>query len=282
MFLLGGLGGLGLVGVTGVGVLTDVLPGGRQLRDLLGLTGPDGEIPDVPAGPVTVERVRSSARGRVVHLVVMRPAGVRADLPVCLALHGRGAGAQSFLDLGMPRFLTAAVRAGVPPFAVVAVDGGDSYYVAREPADDPLRMLVAELPVWLAERGLPRTAGAFGISMGAFGVLRLAREQDLAAVAAVGPALFRDWAEAKGRNVFRDERQWAANEPLRHTAELGGVPLGVWCGTDDPFVDAARLLADRTAPEIEDIGPGTHEDGYFLRVLPDVIQFIGDRIDQSG
>lgn len=276
------LGGAGLVAAAGAGVLTDVLPGGRQARELLGLTGPDGEIPDVPAGPVTVERVRSPARGRDVHLVVMRPAGAPVNLPVCLALHGRGADAQSFLGMGVPRFLTAAVRAGVPPFAVVAVDGGDSYYVAREPADDPLRMLVAELPAWLAERGLSPPAGAFGISMGAFGVLRLAREQDFTAVAVIGPALFRDWAEAKGRNAFRNERQWAANEPLRHTTEIAGVPLGVWCGTDDPFVDAARQLVDRARPETVAIGPGTHEDGYFRRVLPDVIQFIGDRIDQSG
>lgn len=271
-----------MAGVAGAGVLTDVLPGGRQLRDLLGLTGPDGAIPDVPAGPVTVERVRSSARGRIVHLVDMRPAGAPANLPVCLALHGRGADARSFVGMGVPQFLTAAVRAGVPPFAVVAVDGGDSYYVARAPADDPLRMLVTELPAWLAERGLPVPAGAFGISMGAFGVLRLAREQDLGAVAVIGPALFRDWAEAKGRDVFRDERQWAANEPLRHTAEIAGVPLGVWCGTDDPFVDAAHQLVDRTEPETAAIGPGTHEDGYFRRVLPAVIQFIGHRVDQSG
>ena len=271
-----------MVAAAGAGVLTDVLPGGRQARELLGLTGPDGEIPDVPPGPVTVERVRSQARGRDVHLVVMRPAGVRANLPVCLALHGRGADARSFVSMGVPRFLTAAARAGVPPFAVVAVDGGDSYYVARAPQDDPLRMLVTELPAWLAERGLPRPAGAFGISMGAFGVLRLAREQDLDAVAVIGPALFRDWAEAKGRNVFRDERQWAANEPLRHTTEIAGVPLGVWCGTDDPFVDAARELVDRTRPETAAIGPGTHEDGYFRRVLPDVTQFMGVRIEQSG
>jgi S-formylglutathione hydrolase FrmB len=269
------LGGLGAVALAGAGVLTDVLPGGRQVRGLLGLTGPDGEIPDVPAGPVSVDRVRSSARGRDVDLVVVRPAGAARELPVCLALHGRSVGARWFLDLGVPKFLTAALRAGVPPFAVVAVDGGDSYYVARDPADDPLRMLVTELPAWLAERGLAAPVGAFGISMGAFGVLRLARERDLRAVAVAGPALFRSWAEAKSRNVFRDERQWAANEPLRHVGEIADVPLGVWCGTDDPFADAARELADRADPQIAAIGPGTHEDGYFLRVLPDMIRFVG-------
>jgi pimeloyl-ACP methyl ester carboxylesterase len=275
-FLVGGLG-VGAAAVTGV--LTDVLPGGRRLRDLLGLTGPDGEVPDVPAGPVTVERVRSAARGQDIDLVIMRPAGAPKRLPVCLALHGRGDRARSFVDMGIPRFLTAAVQNGARPFAVAAVDGGGTYFVARDEKDDPQRMLVEELPAWLDERGLPSPTTAFGISMGCFGALRFARtRQDLRAVAVISPALFRDWSEAKTRNAFRDEQQWAANEPLRHTNDLKGTTLGVWCGTDDPFVDAARELIDRTHPKVAAIGPGTHESGYFRRVTPDVMHFIGQSV----
>lgn len=232
------LGGLGAAVATGAGVVTGVLPGGPSLRRALGWTGPDGVVPDVPAAPVEIDRVRSAARGRDVDLVLVRPGGASATLPVCLALHGRGVGARSFLDLGLPRFLTAALRSGVPPFAVVAVDAGDSYYVAREPADDPRRMLAEELPGWLAERGLPPPAGLLGISMGAFGA-------------------------------------------LRHTAGLADVPLGVWCGTEDPFIDSARELIDRTRPEIATISAGAHDDGYFRRVMPDMLRFVGPRIDQS-
>lgn len=247
--------------LAGAGMVTDVLPGGPALRRFLGMTGPDGEIPGVPAGPATVEPVRSAARGTDVDLVVMRPADAPADLPVCLALHGRGGRARSYLDMGMPKFLTAA-RAD---FAVVAVDGGDTYYI-----DDALRMLRDELPRWLADRDLPAPTAALGISMGAFGALRYARERELRAVAVAGPALFRSWAEASTRNVFRDERHWAANEPLRHPPD---VQLGIWCGTEDPFVDAARELADRTGAQAN-IGPGAHEGGYFLRVLPDLLRFV--------
>jgi hypothetical protein len=114
-------------------------------------------------------------------------------------------------------------------------------------------------------------------------VLRFARgRSDLGAVGVIGPALFRSWADAQGRDAFRDERQWADNEPLRHTDELAEVPLGVWCGTDDPFVDSARQLIGRVRPQVADIGPGTHDGGYFLRVMPDVMRFIGHRIGQSG
>lgn len=276
-FLFGGLG-VGAAAVTG-GVLTDVLPGGTRLRGFLGLNGPDGTVPDVPPGPVTVERVRSVARGRDVDLAIMRPAGVTARLPVCLALHGRGLDAKSLVDMGFPRFLTAAARAGAPPFAMAAVDGGETYFVARDEKDDPQRMLVEEVPAWLDARGLPAPTAAYGISMGAFGALRYARNRpDLRVVAVIGPALFRSWADASSRNVFRDERQWAANEPLRHTGDIVGDRLGVWCGTDDPFVGAARELVDRTRPKIAAIGPGAHEGGYFLRVTPEMVQFIGQSI----
>lgn len=269
--LFGGIGGVGLA--AGAGVLTDVLPGGARFRGWLGLNGADGHVPDVPGGPVQVERLRSAARGRDVDLVVMRPAGAPADLPVCLALHGRGASARSFVDIGIPRFLTAAVRDGVRPFVVVAVDGGDRYYVPDR-GDDPIGMLDREVPRWLAERGLPSPTAGFGISMGCFGLLRWARGQDLNGLGVVGPALFRRWDDAKDR--FSSEQAWAADEPLLHTADIEGIPLGVWCGTDDPFVDSARQLADRVKPAVLDIGPGAHDEGYFLRVMPDVIRFVGD------
>jgi hypothetical protein len=172
--------------------------------------------------------------------------------------------------MGTPKFLTAA---GPPRFVVVAVDCGDGYFVAKG-GDDPLRMLTDDVPEWLAQRGLPAPTAALGISMGAFGALRLARDVDLRVVAVAGPALFRGWDEARTRNAFRDERHWAANEPLRHPPD---VPLGIWCGTEDPFVDAARELADRTGAHA-DIGPGAHEGGYFLRVLPDMLRFVGGKL----
>ena len=268
-FLVGGVSVAGAGVLAGAGVVTDVLPGGPALRRALGMTGPDGQIPDAPAGPATTERVRSAARGRDVDLVVMRPADAPERLPVCLALHGRGGSARSYLAMGTPRFLTAATRNGVPPFAVVAVDGGDTYYV-----DGALRMLRDELPGWLDERDLPAPTAALGISMGAFGALRYARERALRGVAVAGPALFRSWQEAQTRHVFRDERHWAANEPLRHPPR---VPLAIWCGTEDPFVDAARDLAARTGARA-DIGPGAHDGGYFLRVFPGMLRFAGARL----
>ena len=283
--LLGALG-LTVAGTaTGAAMVSDHVPGAASLRRVVGNTGPDGTVPNVPPAAVTVDRVRSSARGRDVDLVIMRPAGSDPDgpppaaLPVCLLLHGRGGTARGFVNFGIPRVLAAAVRDGVPPFAIAAVDCGDRYFLKHD-GDDPLRMLLDEVPGWLTDRGLDgSTMAALGISMGSSGALCLARyRKGLRAVAVASPALFRRWSDAKKRNAFGDERQWQAYEPLRHTDELAGVPLGVWCGTEDPFIDSARELITKTHPEIGAITRGEHAGGYWLRVLPDMMRFIGKHI----
>jgi S-formylglutathione hydrolase FrmB len=234
--------------------------------------------PPAPSEPVTVEAVHSPARNANVQLITMRPAGVGGRIPVCLALHGRGSSAQTFLDLGVPEFLNQAVAAGVKPFGVVSVDGGDTYWVAKKPEDDPQKMLVEDVPTWLSNRGFGAPFAALGISMGGYGALNYARTPGLNAVAAISAAMFLTWAEAKTRNAFTDERSWQATEPLRNTDKLGEVQLGVWCGTSDPFITQARQLIDKTHPKVAAIGPGEHADPYWRRVFPDVLRFIGESV----
>jgi dienelactone hydrolase len=276
--LLGGLG-IGLIGATaGAGAITDVLPGGPALRRVTGMTDPAGTVPDVPPGQVTVDRVHSSARGRDVDLIVMRPAGIASALPVCLLLHGRGGTARGYTDQGLPRFLTAAVESGVPPFAMAAVDCGDGYFLNHD-GDDAMRMLIEEVPGWLADRGLPEPMAALGFSMGGWGALCLARKRrNLRAVALASPALFQRWSDARTRKVFRDERHWRAYEPLQHIDALTGTPIGLWCGTEDPFVDAAREFIAKARPEVRAISPGAHDSAYWFRVLPDIMRFVGTHL----
>lgn len=231
---------------------------------------------------VRAESIRSEARGRDVRLVTVRPPGnPDADLPVCLALHGRGATAQQILDTYLPDRLAAAVAAGVPPFAVAAVDGGDTYWHALTAGDDPLRMLTAELPGWLAERGLAAATGGapravLGISMGCFGALRYARARgDLAAAAVLSPALFRTWGDASVRHAFRDRADWAANEPLLHLKALRGLPIGVWCGDADPFLPVARTLGRGASDAALHVAPGDHSMDYWRTVTPAALRFLG-------
>ncbi|TCO56754.1 enterochelin esterase-like enzyme [Actinocrispum wychmicini] len=268
--MFGGVG-VGVLGLAGVGVLTDVLPGGPRARRFLGLTGPVGKIPDVPAGPTATTRLASKARGALVNVVTMAPDGFTAEkLPKCVALHGYGGDANWMVSLGMPQFLTAAVRAGVQPFAVVSVDGGNNYWVEYN-GDDPQRMLTEELG---------QLDAAMGISMGAFGALCFARRRpSLKAVAVASPSLFPNWADVQKRGTrFASEQRWEDEEPLRHTDLITETPLGVWCGTEDPTLEAAHSLIAQTHPARTAITSGAHEDAYWRRILPEMLAFVGERI----
>ncbi|TDP97297.1 S-formylglutathione hydrolase FrmB [Labedaea rhizosphaerae] len=235
-------------------------------------------MPPARAGePLVIDVQRqSAARGRGVRVIAMFPGDRVERLPVVLALHGRGATAGFFLDLGVPAMLAAAVEDGVAPFAVLAVDGGDSYWVAGDPGDDPQKMLADEVPGWLAEFGLIESpSGAFGISMGAYGALNYVRAVPGPPSAAVlSPALFTDWAQARARHVFASEGQWAATEPLRHLDDLQGA-LGVWCGTSDPFLPAAKELVAGGRTSVDEFTSGGHDPAYWRSVLPDALRFLG-------
>lgn len=230
--------------------------------------------------PVTVERIRSMSRRTEVELVIIRPEDAEPNLPVCLALHGRDARANQFVELDVPKILNSLVNyQGTPPFAVVAIDGGDSYWVARDEEDDPQLMLTDEVPKWLGERGLASNPFAvLGISMGGYGALNYAANLNNPAVAVISPALFLSWPEAATRDAFADEAHWRRTDPLQNLSKVSGVPMGVWCGDDDPFIDGARLLIERAKPAVGEIEPGDHEPSYWRKVLPDALKFVGTRI----
>ena len=241
-----------------------------------------------PDAAVSVEWVRSTARNRSVRLVVTSPAGVdRADLPLCVGLHGLGGNALWWGDPGMRRYLGAAWASGVPPFAVAALDGGDNYWHPYRPDDDPMRMLLDELPTWMTERGVGRsTAGvpalAAGVSMGGAGALmyaraRVQRQVPVKAVAAMSPGLFVDWRVAATR-PFAGHADWAANDPLRFYPELAGTPTGIWCGDRDAFAEPVRRYIALARPQYSRISPGRHDGAYYATILPQVVAFLGQHV----
>jgi S-formylglutathione hydrolase FrmB len=229
---------------------------------------------------VTTERVRSISRRTEVELVIIRPEDAPPELPVCLALHGRGESANMFVELGVPDMLTSVVNyQGAPPFAVVAVDGGDNYWVARDPEDDPQLMLSDDIPKWLDERGLVTSPFAvLGISMGGYGALNYASNLRSPTVAVISPAVFLSWPEAESRDVFANERRWRETDPLQNLSKFTGVPIGMWCGESDPFIDGARELSEAAKLEVAEFEPGGHDAAYWRKVLPEALKFVGGRI----
>lgn len=84
-------------------------------------------------------------------------------------------------------------------------------------------------------------------------------------------------------NAFSDSRQWARYAPLRHLSALpGGHRLGVWCGREDPFYSAARTLAEHNRAEVAKFDHGAHTVGYWRRVVPDALRFIGRRLNDPA
>ena len=285
--LLGGtLGVAGLAGVSALAACTTEGPAPAAQRV---------PVPTVAPSPrdavATVEWVRSAARGRSVRLVVVAPPGVdRGALPVCLGLHGLGGNATWWADAGTRRTLGAGWAEGVAPFVLAAVDGGDNYWHPVRAGDDPRRMLLDELPGWLALRGVGRAApdGAgvpslvAGVSMGGAGALMYARERahraaPVSAAVALSPGLFTEWRVAS-RRPFANEADWAANDPLRFYGELATTPTGVWVGDRDPFVAASRRYIDLAHPVVGSVSAGRHDGAFYSRVLPQAVRFLGDHV----
>jgi S-formylglutathione hydrolase FrmB len=283
---------LGGGAVLGVGALA---AGGVALAGTVETAAPIPQRVPAPAGAartvqaaVTVEWVRSVARNRSVRLVITSPPGRdRATLPLCVGLHGLGGNALWWGDPGMRRVLGAAWASGVTPFAVAALDGGDNYWHPYRPGDDPMRMLLDELPTWMQQRdvavdskGVPVLAA--GVSMGGAGALMYARRRaelgtPVRAVAAMSPGMFTDWKVASKR-PFAGEADWAANDPLRFYPELASTPTAVWCGDRDAFAGPVRRYIDLAHPQFSRISPGKHDGAYIGSILPQVAGFLGQHV----
>jgi predicted esterase len=258
----GGIAGAGLVGAAATANLHD---DARRFRDWV-LRRPDPFVPDAPEGRWTLETVHSAARGRDVDLFTAVPHGygAGAGLPVCLVLHGATARPHDYAPFGLPRFLTAAVDRGAPPFVLMGADGGLLWWEPDPDGGDvPERMVLEELPRWAEQRGFDagRLAG-WGWSMGGFGVLHIAEARPgfLRGAAAFSPAV------TPGDDVFAS------------IGELAGTPLGIWCGRDDPlYPDVRRLVsALPERPRVVAYAPGAHTRAYWNSVTLPALRFVGD------
>lgn len=258
-----GVAGVAVVGAAGIALAPE------RIRTRLGL-GREPYIPDAPEGQVRLEQVDSSARGQAVDLFTAVPDGYGdgAGLPVVVILHGASATAEDFQSFGLGRFLTQAVRDGAAPFVLAGTDGGRAGWEGADD-DDPLAMLADELPQWLADRGFDAERRAlWGWSMGGYGALRMAQTQpDYArAVATFSPAVRSSDA------VFAD------------VDALAGLPLAIWCGTDDAFfADVEDLVSDLPdEPEIASFDQGeAHTRAYWNDHTLEAFGFLSRHLQES-
>jgi S-formylglutathione hydrolase FrmB len=272
----------GAVGLVGAAAVAAAVPDVRdQVRDLLESTPqPPHPVPTGPVGEVETDAFQSAAMGRLIGVGIAYPAEAVRGLPVLLQLHGRGGDhREAFEGHRLGAFLSDVVRQGVPPFVVVAPDGGDhSYWHPRADGTNPQRMLVEELLPRLAARGfLVDRFAVGGWSMGGYGAILLAEVLGAARVAALvpdSPAVVRRWQDV-GQGAFDSAADFARHDVLQHTAQLTGIPTRVTCGTSDPFIGGARELLRRLASAERQLEPGGHDTAWWQHVAPAQLAFAG-------
>ena len=282
--LLAGAGLLGVgAGASAYSVSEGVLPGRSWLYRHLGPSGQPGVVPRVAPGRTVSGSFRSDARRgqRCGWAIAFPPAG-GPNLPVAVVLHGRGNNHASAFDrtyLGLDRFLAASVRAGGTPFALASVDGGETYWHERDDGEDAGAMVVDEFIPMLAEHGLDtRRVGFLGWSMGGYGALALAGRLGPArtvAVAAESPALWHDFADS-APGAFDSPSDFMDATVFGRQSTLDGIKVRIDCGEGDPFYAATRDYVEGfTSPPAGGFQRGEHDVGYWRRMAPDQLHFLG-------
>jgi len=234
---------------------------------------PAPQAPPVPASAPTYATgiFASAARGgALTNWIIARPPGQTAPLRPVILLHGKDASAQTVMSMGAEQFLAAAVQAGVPPFALAAVDGGNGYWHRRASGDDSGAMVLDELIPILGEQGMDTSrVGFLGWSMGGYGAMLLGSRLGAgrtAAICAVSPAL---WTSpgAAAPGAFDGADDYAANSVWGLPA-LGAIPLRIDCGYDDPFYSATQqFISQLPTPPAGGFSPGGHDPSFWSSQL---------------
>jgi enterochelin esterase-like enzyme len=186
----------------------------------------------------------SAARGGVeTNWAIARPPGQYGRLRTVIALHGRDMTADGVMGMGVEAGLAQLARAGYPPFAVVAVDGGNGWWHRRVTGEDAGSMVLNELLPMLPSEGLDISRVSFiGWSMGGYGALLLGGAlgaRRTAAICAVAPALFTDYSLALQEGAFDGPADWFAYS-VYGTPALSEIAMRIDCGAEDRFYDATK------------------------------------------
>lgn len=210
----------------------------------------------------------------------LTPGRVHPELPLAVFLHGLG-GSHSVLlqDLAAHEALQRHLDAGGAPFALAAVDGGDTWWHRRADGSDTQSMLVHEFVPFLGAWGYDLgRIGLFGLSMGGFGSLLLASQGRLPgvrAVAAMSPAVWEAY-EPSMEGAFDGPADFAAHDVFALRPSLAALPKRIDCGTgDDLFATVRNYRAELPGTVEGGFQPGGHDDGYWRSILPEVLSFLG-------
>ena len=253
---------------------------------------------------------RSEALGREVSYVVDLPPSYEGSgsrkYPVVYALHGLFEGSGFWERRGLAPILAGLRASGaVPEFLVVAVDGGNSFFVNAPGGryeDLVTKDLVAHVEA--TYRVVPGRKGRalLGVSMGGYAGLHVAFEQPgFAAAVATHSAMLLEripstdqgagrWHMAAFTKVFGDPIDaalWAANDPLAWARKVDpkSVPaLFVDCGAEDRYGlanghrELHKILDERGVAHSFELPPGDHGYDFVRARLEKSLRFLGSAL----
>lgn len=192
-----------------------------------------------------------------------------------IALHGYGSDATWWFDPPLAQQL--AQDLGV---AIVAIDGGNTYWHARADGSDTGAMVLQDLLPAVEATGAPIERLAFtGFSMGGYGALLLATQlppERVIGVATVSAALFLDAGEA-AIGAFDDAKDFARHDIFERIEALRKVPVWLACGASDTFAETNHRLADQLPEAVSELDEGHHDRPYFESHWPRGMDFLATR-----
>jgi len=261
------------------------------------------------AAEVRQARFTSAALGREVSYVVDLPPSYDAakdrSYPVVYALHGLFEGPGFWEGRGLAAILATLRASGLAEFLVVAVDGGNSFFVNAKGGrylDMVTQDLVAHVEASYRVAKSRAGRGLLGISMGGYGALNVAfKEPALVAAVATHSAMLLDKPPAAEQGARRgqmaaffqvfgdpiDAELWRANDPLALAQALDAKTapaLYLDCGSEDRYGlanghrELDRVLQARGVAHRFELAPGDHGYEFVRARLEKSLRFLAERL----
>jgi S-formylglutathione hydrolase FrmB len=275
---------------------------------VVGLSLPFGALP--ASGELRPGTFASAALGRDVAYVVDLPPSYGTapgrKYPVVYALHGLFEGSGFWERRGLAAILNELRAAGgLPEFLVVAVDGGNSFFV-NAPGGRYEDLVTKDLVdhVEASYRVVPGRAGRalLGISMGGYAALHIAFDQPaLVAAVATHSAMLLEAVPSAEQGARRgqmaafhqvfgnpiDTGLWNRNDPLARARQLdakAAPALFLDCGAEDRYGLASghralhRILEQRGVAHSFELPPGDHGYEFVRARLEKSLRFLGESL----